>query len=72
MGIKPFLKIRLGPGFVQPVTGVRNAVASLLCNSFIVVADLLEEIIALAWLWDRNAVLVSKGLQLRIGPAKDC
>jgi hypothetical protein len=70
VGIKPFLEIRLGPGLVKPVTRVRNALASLLGDSVVVVADLLKKLITLAWLGNWDAVLVGKDLQLRIGPAK--
>lgn len=71
MDIKPLLKIRFRPGIVQPVTGVGNSRTGLIGNSFIIVADLVEEGITLSWLWNRNAVLVGKGFQLRLTPATD-
>lgn len=50
MGIEPLLEVRLGPGLVQPVTGVGSGLASLLGDSLVAGAGLLEEGITLAGL----------------------
>lgn len=70
--IEPRLEVRVGPGSVKPVTGVVGGLRSLLGDRLVVLANGLQKRVALAGLRDGNAVLVSEGLQLRLGPAITC
>ena len=70
--IEPRLEVRVGPGSVKPVTGVVGSLRSLLSDGLVVLANGLQKGVALAGLRDGNAVLVSEGLQLRLGPAITC
>lgn len=69
MDVKEFLQVRLRPSRVEPVTWVGSSLASLLCDRFIVRADLLDKSIALAWLRNWDTVLICECLELRVGPA---
>jgi hypothetical protein len=70
--IEPGLQVRVGPGFVEPVTGVVDSLGDLVGSGLVVLADRLEEGVALAGLGNGNAMLVGKGLQLRVGPTRCC
>jgi hypothetical protein len=70
--IEPRLEVRVGPGSVDPVTGVVGSLRSLLSDRLVVLANRLQKRVALAGLRDGNAVLVGEGLQLRVGPAVEC
>jgi hypothetical protein len=70
--IEPGLQVRVGPRFVQPVTRVVDSLGELVGSRLVVLADRLEEGVTLAGLGNGNAILVGKGLQLRIGPAICC
>ncbi len=50
MLVEPFLEVGLGPGLVQPVSGVRSCFTDLLGNTFIIGSDLLEKGVASSWL----------------------
>ena len=67
--IEPSLEVRVGPGLVDPVTGVRSGLASLVRRRLEVGADSLEERIAGAWgrIW--HAMVVEEGLELGLSPA---
>ena len=58
MGIKPLLEIRLGPGLVQPVTGVGSSLTSLLSDGVVAGTGLLEEGITLAGLGNCDDVSI--------------
>jgi hypothetical protein len=57
---------RFSPGRVQPVSRVGTGLMSLLGDRLITTSDGGEEGVALFWLWNRDVVLISERLQLRI------
>jgi hypothetical protein len=67
--IEPCLDVRVRPGRVEPVTGVGSGLAELVGRGLVVLTDSLEKGVTLAGLGNRNAVLVGKSLELRVGPA---
>ncbi len=69
--IEPSLEIRVRPGSVEPVTGVVGSLLGLLRSGLVVVTDGGEKRVTLAGLRNRNAVLVSESLELRVGPTID-
>lgn len=68
--VEPFLQVRLRPGLVDPIAGVRGLLLSLLGRRLVVRADCLEVLVTLAGLWYWDVVLVGECLELRIGPAR--
>jgi hypothetical protein len=70
--IEPSLDIRVGPRRVQPVTWVSGSLAKLGGGRLVVLADSLEEGVALAGLRYWDAVLVGEGFKLGVGPAVMC
>lgn len=64
--VQPFLQVRLRPLRVQPITRVRDGLASFLCNSLVVFAGGLDQDIMLARLRSRNAMTVEECLELRL------
>jgi len=70
--IEPALEVRVGPCGVEPVTRVRSSLGDLVGDRLIVLTDNLQERVALTWLGDWDAVLVSEGFKLRVGPAGIC
>jgi hypothetical protein len=71
MAVEELLEIRFRPSGIEPVTWVGSSLASLLGNGLVVGSNLLEKSVTLAWLGNGNAMLVSKGLELRVGPATE-
>jgi len=61
--IEPLLEIRVGPGFVQPIAGVRSSLANLLSSALVALTSCLVRLVALARLRDRNSVTVAKGFE---------
>ena len=70
--IEPGLQVRVGPRFVEPVTGVVCVFRDLVRSGLVVLTDSLEKGVTLAGLGNGDAVLVGKGLELRLGPAVVC
>jgi hypothetical protein len=68
--VQPRLEIRVGPGLVEPVTGVGSVLRGLVGDRLVVLAGSLEERVTVAGLGNRKAVLISKGLELRVGPTR--
>lgn len=66
--IEPCLQVRGGPLRVEPVTGVGNGLAGLVCRRLVVGADSVEERVASAGARVGNAVVVEECLELRLGP----
>jgi hypothetical protein len=52
MSVQPFLQIGFGPSLIQPVTGVRRCLSGLLCDGFVIGANLLQQGITLSGLRD--------------------
>lgn len=70
--VEPSLEIGIGPGLVQPVSGVSDGLANLIGNGLVVGASSLEKRVAGAGSRVRNTVVIEEGLDLRLGPAKTC
>jgi len=60
--IEPFLELRVGPGFVQPVAGVCSSLANLLSSTLVALTSCLVGLVTLAGLRDRNSVTVAECL----------
>ena len=69
VGIEPVLKIRLGPGLVEPVAWVVRDVVGLFGSGIVTRAEVGQESITVVWLWNWDTVLVGESLQLGVGPA---
>jgi hypothetical protein len=52
VSVEPLLEIRFGPGIIEPVARVGGSLASLLGNCVKVLANLGQESVTLAGLWD--------------------
>lgn len=70
--VEPSLDVRVGPGSVEPVTGVGSGFAELGSSSLVVLADSPDKRVALARLGNGNAILISECLELRVRPAGQC
>lgn len=67
--VEPGLEIRFGPGVIEPVARIVGMLVDLVGRGLVIGANGLEERVAFAWLGNGDAVLVSKSLQLGVGPA---
>lgn len=52
----------------HPVSGIGGSLPKLLSDGVVACTGLAEDGITLAWLRNRNAVVVAESLQLRLGP----
>ena len=69
MSVEELLKIRFGPSFIEPVSWVSGGLANLLGHRFVIRTDFLKEGVTGSRLWNRDIVLISESLELRVGPA---
>ena len=71
VGIEPVLKVRLGPGLVEPVAWVVGDVVGLLGSGIVTRAEVCKESITIVWLWNWDTMLVGESFQLGVGPANE-
>lgn len=69
MLIKPFLKITLRPGSIQPFSRVVDSCIGFLGNGIIARTNLLEKSVTLVRLGNGNVMVVSESLERTVGPA---
>ena len=70
--VEPGLEVRLRPLLPEPVAGVGGSLTGLVRDIGVLRASGVEERVAGAWRWVRDAVVVEEGLELRLSPAVMC